>query len=292
MNLTGKITGFLALVISIIALVLVLHAQPQLSPTKNDSAYERILSTQTLRCGYVIFTPNVLKNPNTNALYGVDVDIVEALAKKLDLKVDWVEEVSFGTAVAGLKAGRYDVLCSGDWIDPHQGKEAFFSRPNYFQPMFTVVRANDHRFDASLDKINDPNIKISALDNDDPMMVAHEDFPKADIFALTDQAAFGMVMESVATNKADVTFSDAASFGDYDAHNSGKLKLIHTTEPVRIYPVGYMLPMGDVRLKAMIDSALDELIYSGQIDKILARYEKYPNSFILIDRPKAKGIMQ
>ncbi|NTU76233.1 MAG: transporter substrate-binding domain-containing protein [Alphaproteobacteria bacterium] len=239
--------------------------------SKTETAYERIIRTQTLRCGYVPFVPNLVKDLNTGKFSGIDYDVAEALGRKLGLKVVWAEEVGWATVVPGLKAGKYDALCNAAWYNPMEGKEAYFSRPYYYQPLFIAVRADDTRFDSSAGAINDPNVKVASLDGDNPRFIAEEDFPKAQVFTLPDMSDMATVMESVATRKADVTFLAANNFIEYDEHNSGKLKLAQTASPVRIFPVGFVLPMGDDRLKAMIDIGLDELIYSGQVDKILAR---------------------
>ena len=151
------------------------------------------------------------------------------------------------------------------------------------------MRADDTRFDANLDALNDQSMSIASLDGDNPKFIAEEEFPKAKVYTLPDMSGMPMLMESVATGKADVTFSDAADFGDYNDHNPGKLKLTQIENPLRIFPLGFMLPMGDDRLRSMINVALEELIYSGQVDKLLMRYEKYPHSFIPVERPRALG---
>ena len=256
------------------------------APVQRETAYERVIRTQTLRCGYVTFVPNLIKDPNTGIMSGVDYDIAEALGRKLGMKIDWAEEVGWATVVPGLKVGKYDALCSGNWINPKLGQQAYFSRPYYYQGAFVVVRADDVRFDKDVTAINKPDVRVASLDGDNPKFIAEEDFPKAQIFTLPDMAGEPMVMESVALRKADVTFMDAYNFGTYDDHNRGKLKLTQLDHPVRLYPAGYVLPAGDDRLRAMINTALDEMIYSGQMEKILQRYAKYPYSFTPIERPK------
>ncbi|MDD5585469.1 MAG: transporter substrate-binding domain-containing protein [Alphaproteobacteria bacterium] len=259
---------------------------PGQEASNTESAYERVIRTQTLRCGYIPFVPNLVKDPNTGALSGLDVEFTEALTRKLGLKIVWAEEVGWGTATAGLKGGRYDAVCNGAWYLPMEAKEAYFSRPYFFQPLFTVARADDTRFDANLDALNDPGASIASMDGDNPQFIAAEQFPKARVFTVSGMTGMPMVLESVATRKADVTFSDPYSFGDYNEHNPGKLKLVQTNNPLRIFPVGFILPLGDDKLRSMIDVAMDELIYGGQVDALLKKYEKYPHNFVPVGRPR------
>jgi len=253
---------------------------------KTESTYERVMRTQMIRCGYVVFSYGIIKDPNTGAMSGLDYEVTETLGRKLNLKIEWVEEVGWGTAISGLNTGRYDAVCNAAWVNPTQGREAYFSRPYLYQPLFVVTRANDTRFDQDMGAIDNPAIQIGSMDGDDPQFIAQEDFPKAHVYNIPAMSGVPMVFEAVSDGKADLTFSDPYEFGDYNAHNQGKLKMTQTANPVRIYPAGYIMPMGDDKFRAMIDTALDEIIYSGQMDKILARYAKYPYSFIPVERPK------
>ncbi len=282
--------SIVALIVALAALVVVMLRPAPTGPVapveKTETAYDRVIKTQTIRCGYVPFVPNLIKDPNTGAMSGIDYDIAEAIGHKLGFKIIWAEEVGWATVVPALKANKFDALCNGAWLSPAVAKEAYFSRPYYYQPLFIAVRADDTRFDAEADSLNDEKISVASLDGDNPRFIAEEDFPKAKILTLPDMNSTAMTLESVSTGKADATFIDAWGFGDYNEHNPGKLKLIHLDKPVRIYPVGFNVPMGDDRLRSVINAAMDELIYSGQIDKILKRYQKYQHSFIPVERPR------
>ncbi len=280
----------LALGLALIALGVVLFGSPKGAEEKastRETAYARVVRTQTLRCGYIPFVPNLVKDLNTGAISGLDHDITEALGKKLGLKIVWEKESGWGTMVSDLQTRKFDALCNADWVSPNVAKEALYTRPYYYQPLFVVAQATDKRFDDSLEALNDAKIRIASMDGDNPRFVAEEDFPKAQIYTLPDMAGESMVLESVGTRKADVTFVDAANFADYDQHNPGKVKLVQLDHPVRIFPVAFVLAGGEDRLRSMLDAALDELIYSGQVDKLLKRYETYPNSFIPVERPHA-----
>ncbi|MDX2028484.1 MAG: transporter substrate-binding domain-containing protein [Alphaproteobacteria bacterium] len=284
-NLSRAVTWTVATALISVATFSVMHSR---SPEGKapETAYSRALKTQTIRCGYVPFPPNFVKDPNTGKISGLDYDITEALGRKLGMKIVWAEETGWGTAVAGLDTGRFDALCNAYWINPSTGRQAYFARPYYYQPLFVVTRAKDARFNRSREAINDSGVKIASMDGDNPKFIAEEDFPKAQIFTLPDMAGMGMVFESVATGKADLTFASANDFGEYNEHNRGKLKLVLIDQPVRIYPAGFILPLGDDKFRSMIDTAMDELIYSGQVDAIVKRYAKYPHGFIGIERPR------
>src|SRR6185369_9745395 len=108
----------------------------------DDSAtFDRINKSGTLRCGYGLSYPNLLKDPNTGELSGTSKDVTEALAEQLNLKVEWTEETGFGTAETGIAAGRFDVMCSDVCTLPDRTRRAWFSRPYQIEPMYAFVRA-------------------------------------------------------------------------------------------------------------------------------------------------------
>src|ERR1700722_20209029 len=62
-------------------------------PVVKESAYDRVMRTQTIRCGYVLRTPLLVKDPNTAQLSGLFYEYVENLGKALHLKIEWSEEM-------------------------------------------------------------------------------------------------------------------------------------------------------------------------------------------------------
>src|SRR3990167_8306945 len=62
-----------------------------------SSVYDRVINSGQLRCAYVTYPPACVKDPNSGKLSGVFVEAVEALGKNLGLKVQWTEEVGWGS---------------------------------------------------------------------------------------------------------------------------------------------------------------------------------------------------
>ena len=58
------------------------------------------------------YPPLEFKDPKTSTLTGLDIDLGNALAKKLGVDVKW-EEISFEQMVTALTTGRADMILSG-----------------------------------------------------------------------------------------------------------------------------------------------------------------------------------
>src|SRR6202012_5680823 len=100
---------------------------------QKESAYQRVMRTQTIRCGYVLWTPFLVKDPNSGKLSGVFYDYTEALAKALHLKIEWDEEMGWADFPSALNEGRVDVMCGGSRPNSSRAREIDFVKPILYQ---------------------------------------------------------------------------------------------------------------------------------------------------------------
>ncbi len=259
--------SLLSLIVSVIAMVSVFlfHKTPDKMEQVNakETIYERILKTGTIRCGYALYAPLLIKDPNTGELSGVFYDIANEMAKELDLKIEWGTEVGYGEIEEGFVSNKYDMFCTGAVVTPKRAKYVLYTTPVYFQTIFAWVRANDNRFNKSLDSINSPEIKIIAKDGDVQEIIARKSFPKAKIISSPQLLDYTQLLVDVQTGKADVAFFEK-SFGDnYLTNNPGTVKMIMPDQPVDINPVSMMLPMEESGLKSAVDATLTKLVLNG-----------------------------
>lgn len=251
---------------------------PVTQSAASSSGMARVNESQTLRCGYVEYFPALTKDMKTGKWSGFNYDILKAIGQRLELDVKYAASTGWATVVADLNAKKFDMLCSGFWVHPNVGKFALFTRPVFFQPVFVVARVGDKRFSKTND-LNDEKLTMVALDGDNPVNIAHADFPKAKVLTLPNMTDFSQVLAHVATKKADFTIVDAVTFGEYNKNNSGKLHIVDSRKPIRIYPVSYVFHAEDYLLRDAVNAALDELILDGSIDHIFNKYDVYPHSY-------------
>ncbi len=239
---------------------------------KNQSLYDRVIQSGKIRCAYLVYPPSCTKDPNTGKLSGISVDALELVAKKLGLTVEWVEEVGFGTMLEGIKTGRYDMVGTAIWTNAARAKIADFARPLYYSPMDLYVRKGDKRFIGHWEKINDPTVKISYVDGATAQIITEEDFPKAGQRSMPQLTDLTQNLLNVGAGKADVTFGEPFTVYRYLKNNPDAIESISSGKPVRIFPNCWMLNRGEFEFKAMVDTVLDEVINSGALDKIIAKY--------------------
>lgn len=238
--------------------------------TAQETAYERILRTGTIRCAYAIWPPFFNRDAKTGQLSGFNYDIWNAIGRELDLKIDWTEEVGFGNYIEGLKTGRYDAFCQTVWPDPGRFKNALVTIPAHYHKVHVIVRADDRRFDNGWETLNNPEYKAAVIDGDITDSIARSDFPLMKRDSLAQATDARQMFTEIETGKADATFVDYGFFKDYDSKNPGKLKIAGPV--LHVYGSVFSLPSGEMELKTLVDSVLLKLTNSGDIADIISRY--------------------
>jgi ABC-type amino acid transport substrate-binding protein len=247
---------------------------------QSESAYSRVTRTQTLRCGYNYYAPVLMRNEKTGALEGVYVDYMEALGKITGLKIEWTSEIGWGDVPIALKDKKIDAFCAGTWADGRRGAQIAYTMPVFYNLIEVYGRPDDHRFDQSLDSINDPNITIATIEGGISSDIATQEFPAAKVLRLPAMESDAEQLLNVASGKADVTFTSQGPAALFLRNNPGKLQRLPSSRPLRVFGVTTAIVIDDPPLLNLLNAATQQLLDGGMIDRILAKYEKdYPNSF-------------
>ncbi|MFD2367743.1 transporter substrate-binding domain-containing protein [Pseudoduganella sp. GCM10020061] len=88
------------------------------------------------------YPPFNFKDPKSGQLAGYDVDVARIVAAKLGLKPEFVT-TEWSAILAGLGAGKYDVIVSQVGISPKRVQAFDFSTPYTFSSPQLIVRRND-----------------------------------------------------------------------------------------------------------------------------------------------------
>jgi polar amino acid transport system substrate-binding protein len=251
----------------------------QHSDLNSQSAYERILKNNTIRVGYISYPPSLIKDPNSGQLSGIFYDVLEEIGKNMDLKIDFIEEVTWGTMIQEVNSGKVDIICTGIWPSSARGKLADFTNPIYFSPIRAYVKTGNTNFDGDLSKINSEKVKISVIDGEMTSIIANYDFPKAQLVSLTQSSDVPQVLLNVASGKAEVTFVEPIIANQYLQKNPNTIREVANVKPLRVFPNVMMVGKGEGKLLSTLNTSIEELANNGYIEKIVNKYETFPNSF-------------
>jgi polar amino acid transport system substrate-binding protein len=241
------------------------------APTQKETAYERVMRTGTIRCGYAIYEPLLGKDAKTGALHGVFYDLVNEMGRELDLKIDWATEVGYGEIEEGFQTGKYDMFCNGVIPTPKRAKFSLITTPVFYGGLLAWVRTDDHRFDDHPERLNTPDVTLVVRDGDINATVAQTFFPLAKTLSSPQLEEYSQMLVDVVTKKGDAVFFEKSFADNFLAKNPGSIRSAAPDKPVDVHPVSMMLPIGEVQFKNMIDTTLTKLILSGAVKQAIEK---------------------
>lgn len=263
-------------IVAILALAFYLHrlseAQMHATAAAKETAYERVMRTGTIRCGYTSRNPLFFVDPAHNEKTGVFHDMMEEIGQRLGLKIFWQEEISAASIVEAIKAGRVDMACAGYWLSPGYVKNVSSSVPQLYSPLHVWVRQDEDRHFENPDDLNSDQLTVATIDGSAESRVVAKRFQKTKVVSLPELSTNADEIESLIAKKADFIVVDANSMASYIANNPDKVKNLFPNQPLNVVPNVMLLPPDNPQFKEMIDNTLLNAEYDGTLDAILKKY--------------------
>lgn len=250
---------------------------------EKESAYDRVMRTQTIRCVYAVGAPWISVDPNTGTRSGIMVDIMEEIGKALSMTIDWSGgEVAWGELGTAVESGRGDVTCSGMWAAANRARATAFTRPLFYTPIEIWARADDHRFDNAPERVNAPDVKIVVEDGDFNGVIAKSQFSKAQRISKPQLAGLEYYFLTLIDKKADVLLISNNYAQDFLNKRPGTIRKVPMPQPLRVYENVLGVNIREQELLSMVDAAVGDLLASGAMERIVKRYQKdYPGTFLM-----------
>lgn len=198
-----------------------------------------------------------------NKLVGFDVEVMEAIAKKLDVECEFVV-AEWDSLLAGVDSGRFDLVANGVEIDEDRKAKYDFSAPyGYIRTALIVTKDND-------------TIKtFKDLDGKTTTNSLGSTYAKlAESYGATNTAVDDLLktFELVLQGRADATLNAELSFYDYlKAHPEANLEVVDLTEEAS----HVALPLRKENTASLIEAinkAIDELSKEGTLTEISNKY--------------------
>lgn len=269
----------------ILALLIVCFSSPAFAAEK-ESAYDRVIRTNTLRCGYGSWEPGIAKDPQTGRMKGLFVDIVEEMARVSKITVEWVSEIDWGQIPESLRSNKIDAFCAGMAGDADRAKRLGYSIPMSYWSFDVIVRADDARFPAdrplTLADINKPEFATAYTEGDVLETIKQTELPDVRGVPLPPLGTPADNLMNVLTKKTDFVVFPRVMIQSYErANGNGKLRLLKMKTPLRVYGNVIAVDIHERELLGFINAGLSELINASSYDRIMAPYQKdYPGAFL------------
>ncbi len=256
---------------------------------EKESAYDRVVRTGVLRCGYAAWEPGVTKDPNSNEMKGMFVQLVEEMARMSGIKIEWTAEIDWGQIPESLRSGKVDAFCNGMAADGGRAKYLAYTIPMSYWSFEVVARTDDERFPKgrplTVADLNKPEFSTAYTEGDVLETIKQTELPLVKGIPLPLLGTPADNLMYVLTKKTDFVVFPKVALQNYEkANGAGGLRFLKMKEPLRVYGNVIAVDIHDQELKSFLDAALLELIQSSSYGRIMTPYEKdYPGAFM---RPK------
>ena len=226
------------------------------------------------------FEPFESRDKDTNEIIGFDVDLIEAIAKKMNSKIEF-SDMEFEGVIAAVQSKSVNLAISGLTITPKRKLSVDFSEPYYIgAAQMVITRTDDAVFTGTTkaqvdEQLKGKNIGVcsgftgeSYVNGDDDLGFKKIEGATATVF---DSIAFAII--ALQQNAIDCIIMDdsVARKAVTSDENKDKLKLIDIALTIEEYAIA--VPKGDAELKKQIDDALNALKQDGTLNTLLTKWE-------------------
>jgi cystine transport system substrate-binding protein len=233
------------------------------STKAGDSALERVKEAGVLVVGTEgTYRPFSYHEGGAGDLTGYDVDVVTAVAEKLDLDVTF-EETQWDGIFAGLEAGRFDIIANQVSINPEREEKYTLSKPYTVSPGVLIVAENN----TDIRSLEDLAGKTTAQSNTSNWYQVAEE-AGANVEAVE---GWAQAVELLEQGRIDATVNDKLTYLDYLKQKpDAGIKAVAETEEASLS--AFALKKGSDDLVDVINGALDELREEGTLAEISEKY--------------------
>jgi ABC-type amino acid transport substrate-binding protein len=287
MSSTNKLS-YLALALALAALAVAVlrpdQGQQTAPSAKQETAYERVMRTGVLRCGYGTWEPGVYKDPASGQMAGLFVELMSATGKLNNLNIEWTAEIDWGQIPQALLSGKIDAFCAGMAGDAARGKQLAYTNPLSYWRFDVLVRADDTRFpegnSISAAQLNNSQFSTAFTEGDVLETIAKNELPAVKGIPLPPLGTPADNLMNVVTGKTDFVIFPRVMFQGYDKQNPNKLRYLSIDPPLKVYGNVIATDFNDLRLQQLLNAGINELVNSAKYVEIMRGYnQQYPDAF-------------
>nr|WP_228534944.1 cystine ABC transporter substrate-binding protein [Noviherbaspirillum malthae] len=209
------------------------------------------------------FPPFNFKDAATNELSGFDVDVAKLIASKLGLKPEFIT-AEWSGILAGLSAGKYDVIVNQVGVTPQRQEVFDFSEPYTISNPQLIVHRNQPSTFKSLEDLKGKKVGVGQGTNFEQKVkaisgVEVKSYPGAPEY-----------LQDLASGRIDAAVNDSLMVSYLLKTSSLPLKagaVVGETEKMAI-----PFKKGNPQFKAAINKALAEALADGSFSKISVKW--------------------
>ena len=216
------------------------------------------------------YMPLNFADPATGEGIGLEYDLFNEIARRLNAKVDW-QLASWDVMIQAVRDGQFEVGMDGITINDERKSQIDFSDSYLTSQQLMLVRADEDRFTDAATFAADASFLVGAQAGTTNFYVAvynvldgDEANPRIKLFD-----TFGASVQALQSGDVDTVLMDQTSANGYIGANPGAFKVIG--EPLGTEDFGFILTPGS-DLVAPINAALAQIKADGTMDALQQKW--------------------
>jgi ABC-type amino acid transport substrate-binding protein len=231
----------------------------------------RIQANHTLRvCIWPDYYGITYRNPRTQLLSGIDIDLANELAKDLGVAVQFVDS-SFAKLVDDVTQGRCDVAMFAIGITPSRAEKLRFTKPHLASDIYAITTKTNQRIKDWSD-IDKPGSVVAVAKGTlhEPVMKAK--LKQAQLLVL--DTPFAREQE-VQSGRADVFMTDYP-YSQRFLVNADWARLVAPPSLYHVTPYAYAIKPGDDAWYARLEAFVSDIKRDGRLMTAAKRHKLDP----------------
>ncbi len=221
--------------------------------------------SMTLEKGKLIMSTNAAFPPyemttDDGGFEGIDVDIADAIAKKLGLELV-IDDMDFDAALLAVQQNKADIVMSGVTINEDRKLVMGFSEPYISSNQVILVKEGS---DVTLDNLGEQ--MIGTQRGTTGYIYTSGDYGEDHVIAYD---TFITAVQALINGQVDCVVLDVDPAKVFEADNEG-LTILDTAYATEEYGIG--MNKDNTALIEAVDKALAEMKADGTLDAIVAKY--------------------
>ena len=233
-----------------------------------ESRLDVIQKSGTLRvCTPGDYRPFSVAKPD-GGYEGVDVDLVQAMAKSLGVKVEFVK--SPWPQLMETFIEKCDIGVGGISVTLDRQKRAFFTQPYMVNGKAPITKCENVQKFQTVTDIDKPGVTVIENPGGSNERFARANFKQAKIVIFDDNTK---IFDEILKGNADVMISESVETIVQQKLRPG-LCAVNPDKPLQYGEMAYLLPRGDVVFKSWVDQWLHLAKATGEYDKTVNSWIK------------------
>lgn len=232
---------------------------------------DRVERTGELHAGYGVYPPYTMEDPNSKAVAGFSVEVIEQIGRELKCKVVW-HRLNWNTMSADLKRGEYDVIADPIFQTIPRAREFAFTAPYaLFGDGIAVVRKDESRF-TTFESLDREGVTIAVGQGWASETLVKTRFSRPKVVSVQTGTDLLQLFNEVVAGRADVAIADVASAKRFVDEHPGAVKALWVDSPPTAMPAGFALRPDDRRGAEFLTVCLRNLQSTGVLDALARKH--------------------